>query len=295
MKPKRITAPSKIITLPRGSFPARIPRLPGLADPYLKLGRAKMHLDALDALLKEFTGPKAYTVRRYDDLKQKRYCFECELLDVPDDSCLTAGDAFYNMRSCLDQLVWSLSGLTRANPPETTQFPIFNCPPCEDKDIERWNRQIAGVPPKAIEKIKSFQPYHRGKSYKAHPLWRLNALCNLDKHRRIPANGSEVLVTFPNMTRGDLLGLPAHGGAASGKNPLDLRVEAFDDRHIVSVPLADKGKLQLNPSISFKVNFGQGDARHPDKFTVCEDGKGLWDIYKFVADVVLPGFLRFFP
>jgi hypothetical protein len=97
------------------------------------------------------------------------------------------------------------------------------------------------------------------------------------------------------MTRGDIFGLPSHGGAVSGKNPLDLRVEAFDDCHIVSVPLADKRKLQLNPSIIFKVNFGQGDARHPDKFTVCEDGKGLWDIYKFVADVVLPGFLRFFP
>jgi len=54
-------------------------------------------------------------------------------------------------------------------------------------------------------------------------------------------------------------------------------------------------KLQLDPSIGFKVNFGQGDARHPDELTVCEDGKALWEIYKFVADVVLPGFLRFFP
>lgn len=284
----------RIVTVPP-SVMAPIARRPGLADPYLKLGRAKMHFDALDALLKDFTGPKAYAVRRYDDLKQQRYCFECKLLDVPDDACLTVGDAFYNMRSCLDQLVWSLSGLTLAQPPETTQFPVFSYVPSKKRDIERWDRQVAGVPSRAIEEIKSFQPYRRGNSYKAHPLWRLNALCNLDKHRRIPANGSEVVVTFPTITQGDVLGLRSRGGAVSKRNPLDFRVEAFDDRHVVSVPLADKAKLQLNPSISFKVNFGQGDARNPDEFTVCEDGRGLWEIYKFVADVVLPRFLRFFP
>jgi len=273
---------------------APIARKPGLADPYLKLGRAKMHLDALDVLLKEFTGPKAYAVRRYEDFEQRRYCFECKLLDVPDPVCLTVGDAFYNMRSSLDQLVWSLSGLSGQNPPQTTQFPIFDHRPSTKRDIERFDRQIAGVPTKAIDEIKSFQPYHRGTSYKAHPLWRLNALCNLDKHRRIPANGSELIVTFPTITQGDVLGLQSRGGAVSKRNPLDFRVEAFDDHHVVSVPLADKAKLQLNPSISFKVNFGQGDARRPDEFTVCEDGSGLWEIYKFVADVVLPRFLRFF-
>lgn len=284
-----------IATLPP-SVMAPIARRPGLADPYLKLGRAKMHLDALGALLKQFTGPKAYTVRRYEDLEQKRHCFECKLLDVPDGVCLTVGDAFYNMRSCLDQIVWSLAGLASINPPaETTQFPIFNSPPTKTKDVRRWNRQLAGVAPKAVEEIKSFQPYRRGKSYKAHPLWRLNALCNLDKHRRIPANGSEVVVTFPNITKGDVIGLQSRDGAVSKRNPLDFRIEAFDDRHVVSVPLADKAKLQLNPSITFKVNFGQGDAWHPDALTICEDSKGLWEIYNFVADIVLPRFLRFFP
>jgi hypothetical protein len=285
---------SQIVTLGQDHI-APITRRPGLADPYLKLGRAKMHLNTLDVLLKEFTGPKAYAVRRYEDSKQKRYCFECKLLDVPDDACLTVGDAFYNTRSSLDQLVWSLSGLSGKNPPQTTQFPIFEYPPSMKKDIERWDRQIAGVPAKALDEIKSLQPYHRGDSYKAHPLWRLNAICNLDKHRRVPANGSEVLVTFPNITRGDVLGLQSRGGGAvSTRSPLDFRVEAFDDRHIVSVPIADKAKLQLNPSISFKVNFGQGDARHPDALTICEDTKGLWGIYNFVAEVVLPRFLRFF-
>lgn len=127
----------KIVTLPQSSL-TFIPTQPGLADPYLKLGRAKMHLDTVDLLLKEFTGPKAYTVRRYDDLEQKRYCFECKLLDVPDEVCLAAGDAFYNARACLDQLVWSLSSLTVANP-QTTQFPVFGYFPSAKRDIERFS------------------------------------------------------------------------------------------------------------------------------------------------------------
>jgi len=141
---------------------APIVRRPGLADPYLKLSRAKMHLNALDVLLKEFTGPKAYAVRRYDDLQQKRHCFECKLLDVPDDACLAVGDAFYNMRSSLDQLVWSLSGLSGQNPPQTTQFLIFDHPPSTKRDIERLDRQVAGVPAKAIDEIKSLKVSFEG-------------------------------------------------------------------------------------------------------------------------------------
>jgi len=110
----------------QASVIAPMVRVPGLADPYLKLGRAQMHLDALDLLLKEFAGPKAYAVRRYEDFEQRRYCFECKLLDVPDAVCLTVGDAFYNLRSCLDQLVWSLSKRTLDAPPTTTQFPVFD-------------------------------------------------------------------------------------------------------------------------------------------------------------------------
>jgi len=85
-----------------------------------------------------------------------------KLLDVPDDACLAVGDAFYNMRSSLDQLVWSLSGLSGQNPPQTTQFPIFDHPPSTTRDIERLDRQVAGVPAKAIDEIKSLKVSFEG-------------------------------------------------------------------------------------------------------------------------------------
>src|SRR5271165_6791716 len=204
----------------------------GLVDSYLKLGRAKKHMDALDALLKQFTGEKAYTLTRYDDLEQQRHCLKIKLHDVPDDICLTVGDLFYNMRSCLDQLVWSLAHrVGRILDPDYTQFPVMESDnsPCR----KRFRNQTEGVPDAAREEILLLQPYHRGDAYKAHPLWRLDAMCNLDKHRRIPANGSEIIPTFSNLTRGEVWGIqPIGPGQLAVEFPLDLRFQALDDCHI---------------------------------------------------------------
>jgi hypothetical protein len=270
------------------------PHLPGLVDPYLKLGRAEMHLKALDLLLKEFTGDKAYTLRRYEDLEQQRYCLECKLLDVPDPICLTVGDVCYNMRSCLDQLVWSLAKrLGGVLDPDRTQFPIMEIDNSASR--KRFRQQTDGVPDAPTAEILAFQPYHRGSAYKAHPLWRLDALCNLDKHRRIPANGGEMNVTFPNITQGDVVGIQPTGRGVVVEVPLGFQIEALNDRYVMSVPLSRKSKLHLNPSITFQVNFGQGDAARPDKFTVAENIMGLWEIHYFIANTLLPRFVRFFP
>jgi hypothetical protein len=213
---------------------------------------------------------------------------ECKLHDVPDDICLTVGDLFYNMRSCLDQIVWSLAKrVGGVLDPDRTQFPILAV---DNEDTRRsFSRQTEGVPSDALDEIRGFQPYQRKESYKAHPLWRLNAMCNLDKHRRIPANGSEGIFRFPKITQGDIVGVQPHASGMVVEIPIDLRMEALADRHRVSVPLVDKGRLQLDPTTPFKVNFG-GDAAG-----LTEDRRGIGEIYQFVCDTVLPRFLRFFP
>jgi hypothetical protein len=242
----------------------------GLVDPYLKLGRAKVHLDALDILLQDFSGEgKAYAFTCYDDPKTERHSLKTLMFEVPDPITLTVGDALYNMRSSLDQLVWSLAKRPgKLIDPEGTQFPIV------ERNNTKHRKRIAdltvGVPPLAIDEIKSLQPYHRRAAFKSHPLWRLNAMGNLDKHRRIPANGSELLVHFPKAIEGM------------------LTMEAVEDGIIASVPLAYKDQLQMHPSVTFKVNFG-GNASG-----LTEDRDGLWEIYKFVSDCVLPKFIRFF-
>ena len=94
-------------------------------------------------------------------------------------------------------------------------------------------------------------------------------MCNLDKHRRIPANGSEVLFHLKG-------------------TPSDVRFESFDEYGILSVPLADKAKLDLHPQITFQVNFGDKSAG------VVLGPTDIRDIYQFLSDKILPRFLRFF-
>src|ERR1019366_8875537 len=102
----------------------------GMVNPYLKLRWAEKHLNALQVLIAAFNNgldqSKPCTFTREDDLENQRHILRVKLLDVPDPIPLTVGDAFYNMRACLDQLIWSLAN--RPGQPfglEGTQFPIL--------------------------------------------------------------------------------------------------------------------------------------------------------------------------
>jgi hypothetical protein len=176
------------------------------------------------------------------------------------------------LRSALDQTVWGLARLRGI--PVHTQFPVIT--EWNTDTRKRFERQTEGVPDEAIYEIKSLQPYHRGAAYKTHPLWRLDEMCNLDKHRRIPAHGSVAEVFFPNMTPSDL---------ASGL----VKTETTDDRHIMSVPISLKHKLDLSPNVSMAVTFGG------DQSGIEESIEGISEIHDFVRDDVLPRFDRFFP
>jgi hypothetical protein len=66
-------------------------------------------------------------------------------------------------------------------------------------------------------------------------------------------------------------------------------MQTLDDCFIISVPLTEKTKLEIDPTFFFKINFGGNSSG----FT--EDLDGIWEIYNFIADSVLPKFVRFFP
>jgi hypothetical protein len=159
--------------------------------------------------------PNSYAVTTYDDIPNERYIFSYFVPIVPLPISLIVGDAFYNMRSSLDQLVWALVRLTAI--PGNVQFPIMD--DTKSKTRERFLQQLTGVPSDAIKIIDELQPYHRGLTLKGHPLWRLNEMCNLDKHRRIPIESSTWHVAFPEARRDDRAGIEA---------------EAMNDRMVVT-------------------------------------------------------------
>jgi hypothetical protein len=246
-----------------------------LLDPYLKHGRAAMHLRSVDEQLKAFRSGTPYSIERYDDLRNGRHVVKTKLAEVPDEIPLTVGDALYCLRCSLDQLVWGIAkrygGLVN---PSHTQFPILGVD--DSRSRSTFERQTDGVPEVAKDLIRSVQPYHTYPNYKSHPLWRLNFLCNTDKHRRIPANGSELTIYFPAAVREI------------------TTVEVFEDYGTTSVPLSMKEKLQLQPQVNFKVNFGWGDPTvHPDSVSVSSED--LWEIHSFVERVVFKKFIRLYP
>lgn len=244
-----------------------------LVDPYLKTSRAKTHLEDLRERVEEF-GKEPCEFIREDDVENQLHIVRMKVRPIPDDIPLIAGDLLYCLRASLDQLVWCLAKIN-ATPgyPEGTQFPIL-----EQRDIPRFNRQTRGVPPEAAKIIESLQPYNipNPTDVKQHLLWRLNKLCNVDKHIRIPVHGVTGIVKWDTF-----IPLPL---------PPEFPLTQFGDDHVMELPLALKGQMALNPRIpEFKVLFG-------DLYWKIEcDFAGIVAIYDFVSGSVIPRFARFFP
>jgi hypothetical protein len=84
----------------------------------------------------------------------------------------------------VDQAVWWLASQSHADP-EWTQFPIFG--ENNVKTRRRFADDAKGIPSRAVAFIESFQPYNRpcGTPLASDPLWQLNEIGRIDKHRRI--------------------------------------------------------------------------------------------------------------
>jgi len=120
--------------------------------------------------------------------------------------------------------------------------------------------------------MKSFQPYNNGKAYKAHPLWRLNFLWNVNKHR---------IIGLHSLNSGTLFEV------ARGVPIIEER--KFDDKAIVTIPLSAKDKVRFNPRPNTEIFFG--DEERGVEFTI----QDLRDIYEFVGTKVFPVLARFIP
>lgn len=242
-----------------------------LVDPYLKTTRAKVHLENLRERLAVF-GNEACEFLREDDTENGLHIIRMKVKDVPEEIPLVFVDLLYCLRSSLDQLVWCLAKIN-ATPgyPEHTQFPIL-----EERDIPRFRRQTGGVPAKAREIIESLQPYNAPApdGIREHLLWRLNKLCNIDKHTRIPVRGVTGIIRWQNF-------FPF----GSDIPPL----AQFDNNLVMNIPLSLKDQMALNPRLpEVKVVFG-------DLYWKIEcDFAGIEKIYEFVTNNVIPRFSGFF-
>ncbi len=147
-----------------------------------------MDLDALKAEERRFFDSHPYGVRVVKDHMNPVPDIVNELIlvdridPVPVDFQVSIGQVLYNLRSALDHLAWQLVIANNGNPGKSTSFPIV-----DDVLDERGNVRTlkigGGVHPNAWALIEAAQPYHRTDDPTLDPLWILNELGNIDKHR----------------------------------------------------------------------------------------------------------------
>lgn len=98
------------------------------------------------------------------------------------------GEIVHDVRSALDHFVYQLVIHSTDRPPaedNRTQFPIF-------LDAAKFKKHglnmLIGVSKKARDLIEALQPFSTGEHEKS-PLWHLNQLSNIDKHRTLHLTG----------------------------------------------------------------------------------------------------------
>ena len=242
------------------------PNLASLDGPLQKHRWALDHFGLLCNAVDAFRQSNPVQFTKDLDLKRQVYIFRMKpQVFMPANIGLIAGDFINNLRSCLDQLVWELATIDGVGPknPKLTAFPVVECK--TGRVMKRFHQALDGVPGPAIEAINSLQPYHRGGAAKNHPLWVLNELWNLDKHR-----------TITTATGVFEFALPRSEGQTA---------EFINNEFVITIPTAH---LQSDPIPTFELFFAK--ETFGDAVTVQQ----LADLFRFVMNDVMVRFKSFF-
>jgi len=245
----------------------------GLTHTQMKLGRADKHINELDSEVSKFFGNEPYTVTRKDHTEHPLHIFRVELGKMHDDIGMLIGEFAYQLRSALDNLTWQLALLTTTTPHRDTSFPITETKPTPKSD--RFIAALWDIPCAASDIIKSFQPYTAGKDFKSHPLWQLNKLCNIDKHRGVAVGYTQIAIRVDDVAFARRKDIPSE--------------HAIE----IAIPIADKENAKFNisdPTIIFGDPIDDIDGISELEMTIAD----LRSIYKFVRYEVAPRFETFF-
>jgi hypothetical protein len=242
----------------------------GLGNLEAKIGRAYKHLLEFDSLVAKFCRSNPYTISEADDSVEQRHIRRFEFNVIDADIYLSLADVVYNLRSGLDQLAWQLALLRNPSPSRDVMFPIHSDQSADSE--KRFSRLVGDMPGAAIDAIKSLQPYNRGLNYRDDPLWQLNELSNIDKHRWPTGRAMDAQLFL----------------APTGYLRYDL-----DNGVEVIWPLAAKVCVVFQPGVPSLV-FGD-PLDSPSSVPLEVTRQEVAEMYNFVRETVVPKFAPFFP
>ena len=238
-----------------------------------KAERAKLHLDAFYGHVSAYMKEPHTVITKYD-AQNRRYIKRFQLKAFESVLGMELGEFLYCLRSGLDQMAWQMVlPAARLGSPRDVYFPI-------PEDLSKGGRKsrdrrrtyanaLRQFPHDVRRQINAVQPHKGPYAPETHPLWQLNKLCNLDKHKLFPIH-SRAINPF----------VPAVPG---------VMVQHFDaeDAIEVSVPEEYKDHLDLKPTLPDSIEIGEwnSDWRLPIR--------RLSDIHSFITCTVIPRFVPF--
>jgi len=153
-----------------------------------KLHRAAQHFEQLKAQVHGWEEGQGYTLRVKPDSHPPHYVVRAEMLRPVEDEPfpLVLGDFLQNARAALDYVAGALGdvgagGAMTERDALATMFPITRSP---ERFAEIVERRLPTVTQPVRAAIEDLQPYKTGGDlWNYEPLWILNELARLDRHR----------------------------------------------------------------------------------------------------------------
>jgi hypothetical protein len=252
-----------------------------------KRGRAMFHLDVLTEIIEGARRRNRDRVLGEYNRDSGQYVFEAPLEPLPEDVPLVLGDFIQNRRASLDYLITALIHAASNEEHERSQFPIYGINRIGWQDIDKWweddpsgviERNLEGTPPGTKAALKKLQPFYGGPfggaNPMAHPLFKLQAMSNRDKHRRLNLLENRAAVDFVD-ARGERL---FYGPKGFGR----IAESRERDTYTATLRTDEKPDVDVYLLPSYDVAFGEP----PELVDVVLDV--LTDINKFIDRGVLP-------
>lgn len=206
-----------------------------------------------------------------------------------DPFSLLLGDCLYNLRSGLDHLVYALAVAAVYPSPlpddvaKASQFPIIGdedgngTSGCGPQLFKKAASRIQMLKPEAQAAIKRLQPFQLVGKFRFHPLWRLNELSNIDKHRFLHA--------ACGFSGGILMNLPVPGRLEIGPGTMNNFTTIVEDETVIArIPISFGSQSDME--MCFKPHFFITVTGKPDEDIVLTIG----NIYNYIIAGVLPAF-----
>jgi hypothetical protein len=233
-------------------------------SPDAKFGRAEQHLSKLEALVDGFVERKpfrlAFQSHRFEHLFPESNVPNYEIVirdiePVPDRIGLRLGDFLTNLRASLDHMAWNLVLANDGEPDDHTTFPIKSKEPREPGSGKPVPLRIfGGASDEAMALVKAAQPYERrdGDDPTTHPLWILDRLVGIDKHRHLP-----IFVV-------GLQGITSYVGEGEDRIGVDWAKlspprRLFNGANVCTMGIDADAKMDVDLDIATTVALGEGE------------------------------------